>query len=77
MHTFTDEGLAAHDAEVLAAAGATQPEPEYEYTSADYDGTPNNQRFYVYGSVPARIAKYRRVKAPDWEPVPNQSDGSE
>ena len=60
--------------EVLTAAGvAPQTEPEYEYTSADYDGTPNNQRFYVYGSVPARNAKYRRVKAGDWEPVPNQT----
>ena len=66
---------AANDAaERLAAAGvAPKPEPEYEYTSANYDGTPNNQGFYVYGSVPARIAKYRRVKAGDWEPVPNQT----
>lgn len=33
MHTFTDEELAAHDAEVLAAAGVMpQPEPEYEYS---------------------------------------------
>ena len=32
-----DRWLAAHDAEVLAAAGVTQPEPEYEYTWAGTD----------------------------------------
>ena len=32
-----DRWIAAHDAEVLAPAGVTQPEPEYEYTWAGTD----------------------------------------
>ena len=86
MHTFTDEGLAAHDAEVLAAAGVTQPEPEYEYGPGYKEA--NGRWFSLDGAFTVREAAehslnnyaddqqvhlLRRVKAGAWEPVPNQT----
>lgn len=72
-----DRWLAAHDAEVLAAAGvAPQPEPEYEYGNrvALHSGTqimpaPDRDTAMKFAWLqPA----FRRLKAGAWEPVPNQ-----
>ena len=87
MHTFTDEGLAAHDAEVLAADGvAPQTEPKYEYQWGHQDSDFNSD-FFGYDPYPTYeealadmredgdplYVVVRRVKAGAWEPVPNQT----
>ena len=75
MHTFTDEGLAAHDAEVLADAGVTQPEPEYEYGPGYKEA---NGRWFAEYSLnnyadDQQVHLLRRVKAGAWELMPNQT----
>lgn len=80
---------AAWDA-VAAAGVAPQPEPEYEYGPGYKEA--NGRWFSLDGAFTVREAAehslnnyaddpqvhlLRRVKAGAWEPVPNQSDGSE
>ena len=74
-----DRWLAAHDAEVLAAAGVTQPEPEYEYAMEDDLGMSfakdrrDAERHASFQSKEYHPRVVRHVKAGDWEPVPNQT----
>lgn len=72
-----DRWIAAHDAEVLAAAGvAPQPEPEYEYGNQVMFNThtpimPAPDRETAMKRAWLQPA-FRRVKAGAWEPAPNQ-----
>ena len=68
-----DRWLAAHDAEVLAAAGvAPQPEPEYEYSCVHPVAGVTPVRFInpeEHAKCPG-AAERRMVSA--WEPAPTQ-----
>lgn len=71
-----DRWLAAHDAEVLTAAGVTQPEPEYEYRcvhpSPDVTVVVRSNDWEAHSRKCPGVIE-RRIKAGDWEPVPNQT----
>ena len=61
---------------VLAAAGVTQPEPEYEYRCKLDSIRPDDFHEWVEVDEAHQCpgTKERRViKAGDWEPVPNQT----
>lgn len=84
LRPIAESATVGHYAEalglVLAAAGVAQPEPEYEYG--------NQAMFHTHTHImpaPDRETAmkgawlqpaFRRVKAGDWEPVPNQSGGA-
>ena len=83
FHDKTREEWATHRAEaVLAAAGVTQPEPEYEYAMEDDLGMSfakdrrDAERHASFQSKEYHPRVVRRVKAGDWEPVPNQEEQS-
>jgi hypothetical protein len=49
---------------------------DWEYTTADWDGSPDMARYRNWGSAPAGIAAFRRHHATEWEPVPD-TEGAE
>ena len=76
----TIDWLHARASSVLAAAGVTQPEPEYEYRCKLDSIRPDDFHEWVEVDEAHQCpgTKERRViKAGDWEPVPNQQDGSD
>ena len=86
LRPIAESATVGHYAEalglVLAAAGVTQPEPEYEYgieTEADCGDVGVRMWGTNRKSVEAQMPRYqrgrivRRVKAGAWEPVPNQT----
>ena len=74
FHDKTREEWATHRAEaVLAAAGVTQPEPEYEYRCKLDSIHPDVVHEWVEVDEAHHCTgtKERRVKAGAWEPAPN------
>lgn len=89
LRPIAESATVGHYAEalglVLAAAGVTQPEPEYEYGPGYKEA--NGRWFSLDGAFTVREAAehslnnyaddqqvhlLRRVKAGSWEPAPNQ-----
>ena len=61
-----DRWLAAHDAEVLAAAGVTQPEPEYEYSWEGVDDEGDGWIMDEWFATVAGAERYADSRMGNW-----------